>query len=262
MKTLKIFTYASLLSGLGLLFGLSACQGEKEAVTQPKVEVNTAKVTSLVTEIDRKGVTPREAEDFLARFKSMNADELDLFNRLDGEKAKTVYKDQPAALGEIDRVLAYRKNALQASLKMFAKPYNQLSPDQMDVVFTTLKASENAARTAACPKWFSNTAFTTAYNDGLINETWGQVEPNNQGDCDCWIRYPNYIYGDPSIFRHVQPYDLRATTLLNYHGNLLLAHIQVANPGIRSIIFGRDRGQIVYFFPCYEASGGLRLTFR
>ncbi len=151
MKTLTKSTYAGLLAGLGLLFGLSACQGEKEAVTQPKIAVNTAKVTSLVGQLDRKGVTDREGADFLAGFKSMNADELDLYNRLDGEKAKTAYKDQPAALAEIDQVLAYRKNALQTSLKMYGKPYYQLDPDAFGAVFKTQVTALRAARTAACP---------------------------------------------------------------------------------------------------------------
>ncbi len=270
MKTFSTATYASLLSGLGLLLSLSACQGDKEVSTgaQAREQINTAKVQLLVSRLDKKGITEQEGDDFLREYKSLNAKELDLYNQLDGESTKKMYQDQPAALGEIDRVLAYRKSLVQQSLQKFGKPYNQLNPAQLDALFGEEAPNRPAARTAeevTCPNWFPNVDNfyqSFAPESGFLFANWGTVDANNQNDCDCWIFYNVTGVTYPNLYRALYPVDTRALNLLSLFGNTLSARVEPTNNNLRSIIFGRNRSFAVYFFPCFEAKGGLKLTNR
>lgn len=222
----------------------------------------------MVSRLDKKDITRQEGDDFVREYKSLNAKELDLYNQLDGESAKQVYKDQPAALGEIDRVLDYRKSLLQNSLQKFGKPYNQLSTSQLDALFGPAAPGQSAARTSAevtCPDWFPNVgnfAQSFGMDFGFLFSNWGTVDASNQNDCDCWIQYNVTGVTYPNLYRTLYPVDIRAGNLLSLFGNTLSARVEPGNNNIRSIIFGRNRAFAVYFFPCYEAKGGLKLSNR
>lgn len=194
---------------------LLSCQQPSIHEVIPQKETNAA-----MTAFVKQGVsqaTPEEMDSWSARYKKLSFEELKLFNKLlnDHILDKTtqsftnaqgrVSASQMSLLtAEVKKLEEFSGKVNQASMESYQKPYNQLSPEELDLILNRVylpidllywqtAESAKAAKVAACSQ--DSHPFTASLVDGgsISHNGWSyKSDPNHPNDCDYQIKYPAY----------------------------------------------------------------------
>ena len=253
MKNYKkiILGFTNLMVGS---FMLSSCNNLDEpslAKQETDKKIISSKVENLVQKAFVKEASADEIEKFVLDYRSMNTDELNTFNDEQIAKKAKEIANNPAGLEELEKVAAMRIEVNKLSNAKFKKPYNQLSPDQLNTLMDEFEGksegskSSKVASTASCGAWFFDRSYTrgTIARFGAdylatVNAYRAGTQPDLANpDCDCRIGFGTTAYN------RVVPSGNVAGSLLGAFGNNIGGRI--ANGGTYFIV-GQKRANLYY----------------
>lgn len=261
----------NLLGAASVMFGsllFSSCNNldEPSVVKQDKdKEIISLKVENLLKKAYSKSSNQDEIAGFVNNYQSMSSEELESFNAAQSAKLMKDYEGNSVALEELEKVSKMRTEINKLSITKFNKPYNQLLPEQINLLMDEFegieKASKNSrvAATASCNAWFFDRSYSrgtvpklAADYNARVNAYQFGTQPNlSNPDCDCRIGFQTTAYS------RVVPASGLAGTLLSFFGNNLGG--RVAN-GATYLIVGQKRANIIFAgFGCTGAFYDLRM---
>ena len=195
----------------GLLFITIICTSFIFGCQQPSSQEVTPQNEQEVamTAFVKQGVnqaTTEEMENWVARYKKLSFDELELFNKILNTYAQGRVSESQMSLltAEVQKLQEFSKKVNQTAMNTYHKPYNQLSEEELSLVLTKVhlpidllywQTAEpiKGGKVAACSQ--DSHPFTASLvNGGTISHTgWSyKSDPKHPNDCDYQVRYPAY----------------------------------------------------------------------
>ena len=241
MKTSRLLANSIALSILlGVTMSCNQTITELAQPASPTVQ-SSEKIPKLLERTLREG-TQAEYEAITAEYKSLNFNELELFNKLKTEidKERIVQKlaqsgvplNQAQRLmvaGSLQQVNSLRSDVNKQSVALYGVPYNQIADSLLYSLLNQesrnyaidvpnfnpeLSANARAAQVTACS--VADFPYVSTKLSGNIKwNYWGQKRTPGTSDCDYEFRYSGYLF-------RFYPKDWFAEKLCNSFGNAIL----------------------------------------
>lgn len=253
-KLLKLTSVAA----LAIVVAVAACQKEKTSSTleAPKAKVSLA---DLVQKLYAPN-TPANCASFKEAYSSLTAEELEQFEelRLKNDSVSLTRKAVAASNGRIStaqqtlisanlkRAKDIRSSVYAASLSKFQKPFNKLSQEETNELFTSLEKKSDVT-IASCPTAsYPSAAYYRSYAGTNYYGIW---DMGNEGstDCDYEYRFDGYYY-------YVSARNVATQNLLNSFGTAVSRRIIYYTDGYdTAVLLGANRVWIFVGPPSYVA---------
>ncbi|PKK36774.1 hypothetical protein BWI96_10410 [Siphonobacter sp. SORGH_AS_0500] len=212
MKKKSFSLFITTIIGTSLILG---CQEPSSQQVTPQNGQEVAMAAFVKQGVNQ--ATTEEMENWVARYKKLSFDELELFNKIlntyvlekttknfSNAQGRVSESQMSLLTAEVKKLEEFSKKVNQASMNTYHKPYNQLSEEELSLVLTKVhlpidllywQTAEpiKAGKVAACSQ--DSHPFTASLvNGGTISHTgWSyKSDPKHPNDCDYQVRYPAY----------------------------------------------------------------------